>query len=73
MADTGAVELDETLAGCELGGLLDGVVVDDLQGRVGLLDDGRLLGLGDGELGRHCREESGCGGEGGGAASDGLI
>ena len=52
VADTRAVELDETLARGEVLGLLDGVVGDDLEGRAGGLDDGGLLGLGDGEL-RH--------------------
>ena len=59
MADTRAVKLNETLAGGELLGLLDGVVVDDLEGRAGGLDDGGLLGLGDGELGGHCRAVGG--------------
>ena len=74
VADAGAVELDETLAGGEVLGLLDGVVVDDGERRVGLLDDGRLLGLGDGELGCHCGLESeGCGGGGGRAESSWFI
>ena len=51
MADTGAVELNEAFAGSELLGLLYGVIVDDLERGVGGFDDGRLLGLGDGELG----------------------
>lgn len=55
VADTRAIELNETLAGLELLGLLDGVVVDDLEGGVRLLDDRRLLSLGDSELGGHCR------------------
>ena len=64
MADTGAVELNEAFAGCELRRLLDWVVVDDRQRRVGLFDDRCLLGLGDGELGGHCRVESeGCDGD----------
>ena len=57
MADTRAVELNEAFAGCELRRLLDWVVVDDRQRRVGLFDDRCLLGLGDGELGGHCRVE----------------
>ena len=47
VADTTAVELDETLAGGKLGGLLDGVVVDDLERLGRLLDDGGLLDFGD--------------------------
>ena len=47
VADTGDVELDEALAGGKLGGLLDGEVVDDLEGLGRLLDDGGLLNLGD--------------------------
>lgn len=50
MAHTGTLDLDEALAGCELRGLTDGMVVDDLQGRVGRLDDRGLLGLGNLEL-----------------------
>ena len=47
VADTTAVELDETLAGGKLGGLLDRVVVDDLERLGRLLDDGGLLDFGD--------------------------
>lgn len=54
VADTGALEADEALAGLEVFGLADGVVVDDVEGGGLILDDGRLLGLGDLELGgRH--------------------
>ena len=74
MADTRALELDETFAGGELLGLLDGVVVDDLEGLGGVLDDRGLLGLGDGELGRH-GGTGGCelGDEGGQARGEGLY
>ena len=51
VADTRAIKLDETLARGELLGLLDGVVVDNLEGRAGRLNDGGLLGLGDGVVG----------------------
>lgn len=57
VADTRAVELDETLAGCELRRLFDGVIVDDVERGVTLLDDRRLLGLGDGILRSHCGVE----------------
>lgn len=52
MADTGTVHLDETFAGLELAGLLDGVVVLDGELTATLGDDGGLLGLWDLN---HCR------------------
>lgn len=57
VANTADVELDETLAGGEVLGLLDGEVVDDLEGGGCRLDNRGLLGLGDGELGH----DEGCG------------
>ena len=47
VADTGALELDETFAGSELLGLGDGDVLD-LEGSTCGGDDGRLHGLRDG-------------------------
>ena len=52
VADTGAVELDETLAGLEVLWLGDGDVTN-LEGCVLRGDDGGPHGLGDGVLGRH--------------------
>ncbi len=57
VANTADVELDEALARSEILGLLDGEVVDDLEGGGCRLDDRSLLGLGDGELGHY----GGCG------------
>ena len=62
MAYTAAVKLNQALAGGEFLGLLDGVVVDDLERRVRRLDDGGFLDLGDLELGSHCCVWSGDGG-----------
>lgn len=65
VADTGALEADEALAGLEVLGLADGVVVNDVEGGCRALDDGRLLGLGDLELGGgHGRRRAGAGGGG---------
>ena len=47
VADTGALELDETFARLEVGGLWDGLVVDDLERRAGVANDGGLHRLGD--------------------------
>ena len=54
VADTGHVELDETLAGLEVLRLDDGVVCADFEGGTVCWDDGGGLGLWDGELRRHC-------------------
>ena len=51
VADTGALHLDETLAGLEILGLRDGDLLD-LERRTGRADDGGLHGLGD-VVGRH--------------------
>lgn len=47
MADSSAVEANQTFAGFELVGLFHGVVVLDLNLSPGLGDDSRLLNFGD--------------------------